>query len=95
MTLLVRNEEDIIRENIKFHLSQGVGFFIVTDNRSVDGTADILKEYEAKGILRYIYEDSNQFDQHIWVTQMAVMAYTELGANWVINNDADEFWWPR
>jgi len=30
MTLLVRNEEDIIRENIEFHLSQGVSFFIAT-----------------------------------------------------------------
>jgi len=94
MTLLVRNEDDIIRENIEYHLSQGVSFFVVTDNLSVDGTSDILKEYEAKGVLRYMFEESNQFDQHEWVTQMAIMAYTEYGADWVINNDADEFWWP-
>lgn len=95
MTLLVRNEEDIIRENIEFHLSQGVSFFIATDNRSVDATTSILKEYEDKGILRYIYEDSELFNQHDWVTQMAVLAYEEYGADWVINNDADEFWWPK
>ncbi len=94
MTLLVRDEQDIIRENIEFHLAQGVDFFIATDNRSVDATTDILKEYEAKGLLHYIYEGSDDYNQHAWVTRMARLAYTDYGADWVINNDADEFWWP-
>ena len=29
MTLLVRDEEDLIRENIAYHLSQGVDFIII------------------------------------------------------------------
>lgn len=95
MTLLVRDEQDIIRENIEFHLSQGVDYFIATDNKSVDSTPDILKEYEKKGLLRYIFEGDDNYDQHAWVTRMAQMAYTEYSADWVINNDADEFWWPR
>lgn len=94
MTLLVRDEQDIIHENIEYHLAQGVDFFIATDNRSEDITTDILKEYEAKGLLHYIYEGSDDYNQHAWVTRMARMASTDFGANWVINNDADEFWWP-
>ena len=95
MTLLVRDEQDIIRENIEFHLSQGVDYFIATDNKSVDLTPRFLKEYEKKGILRYIFEGDDNYNQHAWVTRMARMAYTEHGADWVINNDADEFWWPN
>ena len=94
MTLLVRDEEDILRSNIDFHLAQGVDFIIATDNLSEDSTADILKEYEAKGVLRYIYEDEDNYNQHQWVTRMARMASEEYDADWVINNDADEFWWP-
>jgi len=94
MTLLVRDERDVIRENIEFHLGQGVDFIIATDNRSVDATTAILKEYESKGLLYYIYEASDDYNQHAWVTRMARMAYSEFGADWVINNDADEFWWP-
>ena len=94
MTLLVRDEQDIIRENIDFHLSQGVDYFIATDNKSVDLTPRYLREYEKKGVLRYIYEGEDNYNQHAWVTRMARMAYVEHGADWVINNDADEFWWP-
>ena len=95
MTLLVRDEQDIIRENIEYHLSQGVNYFIATDNRSSDATTEILREYEKKGILHYIYEGEDNYNQHEWVTRMARMAHIEYGADWVINNDADEFWWPK
>ena len=94
MTLLVRDEQDILRENIEFHKSQGVDFFIATDNRSTDDTTKILKEYESLGILKYIYEEKD-YNQAPWVTHMARMAYTVYGADWIINNDADEFWWPQ
>ncbi len=94
MTLLVRDEEDIVRENLDFHLAQGVDRVIVTDNGSEDRTPEILREYEARGLVSVLLEPADDYSQGRWVTRMARMAADE-GADWVINSDADEFWWPR
>jgi hypothetical protein len=94
MTLLIRDEEDIVRENLDYHLAQGVDKVIVTDNGSEDRTVEILRSYEERGTVRVVVEPSDDYSQGRWVTRMARLAATEEAADWVINNDADEFWWP-
>jgi glycosyltransferase involved in cell wall biosynthesis len=94
MTLLLRDEQDIVHENLDFHLAQGVDRVIVTDNGSEDRTVEILRDYVARGDVSLVLEPADDYSQGHWVTRMARMAADE-GADWVINNDADEFWWPR
>jgi hypothetical protein len=94
MTLLVRNEEDIIWEQILFHLNMGVDFLIATDNNSSDSTSEILQEFVNKGLLHLIVEKEDNYAQAEWVTRMARIASSKYHADWVINSDADEFWWP-
>jgi hypothetical protein len=72
-----------------------VDFIIATDNLSVDGTTDILRAYERRGVLHYIHQPDDDYEQHRWVTRMARLGCTQYAADWVINNDADEFWWPE
>jgi hypothetical protein len=95
MTLLARDEADIVSSNIEFHLDRGVDFVIATDNLSVDGTTEILRAYEQRGVLHYIRQNDDDYAQQRWVTHMARLAYAEFGAEWIINNDADEFWYPE
>jgi hypothetical protein len=95
LTVLARDEEDVIDAQIAFHLNAGVDFVIATDNASRDGTTDILESYERSGCLRLIREPAEGLRQGEWVTRMARLAAAEHGADWVINSDADEFWWPR
>jgi hypothetical protein len=95
MTLLARDEADIVDAQIAFHLHAGVDFIVATANRSHDGTAEIFERYERAGVLHLLREEGDDMRQAEWVTRMARLAATELGADWVINSDADEFWWPR
>lgn len=94
MTLLVRNEADVIRQNIEFHLSRGVDHVIATDNASTDGTTDILEEFARAGHLTLIRERSDDYRQVAWVNRMIALATEKFGQTWLINNDADEFWRP-
>jgi len=95
MTLLARDEADVIDANLQFHLNAGVDFVIAMDNLSQDGTTDILESYAKGGQLHLIRQDSEFLRQADWITQLGRMAATDFGADWVIHSDADEFWWPR
>jgi len=92
MTLLVRNEQDVIAENILFHHHQGVDAFLVMDNLSTDSTVEIVRELARCIPIELLHQDQDTYSQSVWVTDMARAAATDHGADWVINNDADEFW---
>lgn len=95
MTLLVRDEEDIIAANLEFHHMMGVDGFVVTDNNSTDKTPEILEEYRRRGwVLEIIRETATGYEQKRWVDRMIWIAKTTYGADWIINADADEFWFP-
>ncbi|CAN5539574.1 hypothetical protein BH10ACT11_BH10ACT11_03270 [soil metagenome] len=95
MTLKIRDEEDILEQNLRFHMVLGVDHLIVLDNNSRDGTVKILERYERAGLATVIRDDTDDLrgNDSKWATRMALQAF-EMGADWTFHNDADEFWWP-
>lgn len=94
MTLLVKNEEDVLEDNLLFHKAMGVDGFIITDNNSTDRTPEIILKYKEKGwIKEVINETATNYEQKDWVDRMIWKAKTIYNADWVINADADELWY--
>lgn len=92
MTILVKNEVDIIEDNIRFHARQGVDCFAVMDNASDDGTREVLEALTSEYDLHIIDQPEQNYQQAKWMTELAEYAKNTLKADLVISNDADEFW---
>lgn len=95
MTILCRNEVDIIEANIKTHASLGVDGFVVMDNGSTDGTREALEALSQQYPIHVIDQPSQTYQQSKWMKQLAFYAREKMNARWVISNDADEFWIPQ
>ena len=94
MTLLVKNEEDVLEDNLLFHKAMGVDGFIITDNNSTDRTLEIIRKYKEKGWVKEVIEETaTNYEQKEWVDRMIWKAKTVYKADWVINADADELWY--
>jgi hypothetical protein len=93
MSLLLRDEEALVADNIRFHHRMGVHLFIAMDNGSVDGTREILEELSRDFDITILDQPKQDFEQSRWTTRMARLA-GEQGADWIITADADEFWYP-
>ena len=94
MTILVKNEMDIIEKNIRYHAKKGVESFVVMDNNSTDGTREVLenlkKEFEIT-----IIDEKGTYSQAKWMTRLTHIARKKYNPSWLIPNDADEFWWSE
>jgi hypothetical protein len=95
LTLVVRDEAEILEANLEYHLAAGVDVVLVTDHRSEDRTPEILEECGRSAAVRVFREDAHFVEQQRWQTRMARVAFAEYGADWVLLGDADEFWWPH
>ena len=94
LTLVVRDEEDILAANLDYHLAQGVDVILVIDHGSVDSTPAILTEYASTGRVRSFRDEARPHLQAARVNRLLKIAAEEHQADWVIHCDADEFWMP-
>lgn len=85
---MVRDEADIIAATVGQMLTQ-VDYVIVADNGSTDDTRDIVQRFDRVTV---IDDPDPAYHQSRKMTALAQRA-AEMGADWVVPFDADEWWW--
>ena len=92
--MMVRNEAAIIADSVGHLLNNiGVDRLYVADNGSTDRTYALLRSmagHDPRLTVRSIPGPFHQPTIMRWMTEKAV----EDGADWLLPNDADEFFWP-
>ncbi|WP_439691980.1 glycosyltransferase family 2 protein [Curtobacterium sp. SP.BCo] len=96
VTLMVRDEADVVPAWLDYHVAQGFDVFVITDNGSVDGTAELLAAFAERDdvTVDLRHDPVHRKQQGTVVTGMARDAATVHHADWVVNADADEFLIP-
>lgn len=90
---MVRDEADIVEATIR-HMAGQVDRLLVADNRSSDGTREILDQLAAELPLEVVDDGEIGYYQSRKMTDLGLRA-TDEGASWIVPFDADEIWQAR
>ena len=91
---MVKDEADVIGFTVR-HMLAEVDRVLVADNLSTDGTRDVLDELAASSAGRLVVVDDPdpRYHQSAKMTALALRARLDMGAEWVVPFDADEWWY--
>ena len=85
--VVLRDDADILDAHLRFHLNAGVDLALVAEERTTTRVASVLEPYVERAVTVVRRGEPR--------AELARVAVTEHGADWVLPADADEFWWPR
>jgi len=89
---MVRDEGDIIEGTIR-HMHAEVDGLLIADNRSIDGTRELLKVLADELPNVTVVDDLDPaYYQAAKMTALAARAAADFGAAWIVPFDADELW---
>lgn len=91
LTVKLLGELDLLEAQLEYHLSAGVDHVVVGRlESSSDGVREKLDRFAATDVtVESLVEPRSSARDHL--RRVAI----ERGAEWIIESDADEFWWPR
>lgn len=93
LTLLVHGEADVLDAQLAFHLNAGVDVVLADGAGAGDEAAGVLEDYAREGHVRPVRLDAGGEEERR--TCLVRLAAAEHGAEWVIDADPGEFWFPR
>ena len=90
----IRNEDDIVESFARHHAAL-VDQLLFLDNASNDRTPEILRALQAEGLPVVIYASASATLAEAAQNTLLLRRAVELGADWVVHLDCDEFIHPR
>ncbi len=89
------NQESYVTDALESFVSQKTTFayeVLVHDDASTDGTADIIREYEAKypDLIKPIYQKVNQYSQKVSIT--AIFQIPRAKGKYLAFCEGDDYW---
>ncbi len=91
--MVVKNEEQLILDNLRYHLDhQGFDLIAVVDNGSYDRTLEFIDSLEDPRVLLFSTKPGQGFVQGLASSVAALTLFKKQGCDWVLPFDADEFW---
>jgi hypothetical protein len=94
VTTVAGGDADVLDAQLAFHRVAGAAHAVVTTIEPSGEVEAVLARHAGSGSLHVTREPQSAHEAE-WRTRMARFAATELGADWVVNLRAGEFWWPR
>lgn len=91
MTLTAPGEPTLADAHLSFHLHAGVDLVLVGGRTVAAPTRELIESYARDGFARLVDVDDGPSAR----TQLARLAASEHGADWVFDTTGAEFWWPR
>lgn len=86
----IRSEDDIVEAFVRHHAAL-VDSHVFLDNASNDRTPEILRALQAEGLPLFIHSSSAATIAEAAQNTLLLRRATELGADWIIHLDTDEF----
>jgi hypothetical protein len=87
LILTVPARDDVLDAQLSYHLAAGVDVVLVA------GVENALGSIRRAGVV--VVELDPTLTELVVREQLARRAFVEHGADWVIDSDVGEFWWPR
>lgn len=92
---MVKDESDVIEFIVRNLFDQGVDALLIADNLSSDSTPEKLASLSEEFPIDVVEDKEIGYYQSRKMTDLATVAFQQMGADLVIPFDADEFWTGR